>query len=299
MSYHRLMLIQTLAPTHNGQSDQPHRLLRDADTGLPLIRPTTLIGALRKQMRDALYPQYQTADDWKSAAQNDPGQIALFGTPAAPGGLTCTPARLLMLPVRCIQGVFAWVTSPQILKTLAAQCPDHALPKIPQLGGADAICSPTHPALLAASELVFEELAFKHKADESGLLDWLQTVLQLPAESLQRVAIISDHLLLHFARHAMSPVVYHQTSPGGLRQHLECLPAQSWLYSMLSHETPWSEITLPQQAWLGSHRSTGQGLCRLHMAPEQTLQPGQAAESPAAAQTLPNEETSPAEQEAA
>ncbi|MBF2053054.1 MAG: hypothetical protein IGS03_06260 [Candidatus Sericytochromatia bacterium] len=298
MSYHRLMLIQTLAPTHNGQSDQPHRLLRDADTGLPLIRSTTLMGALRKQMRDALYPQYQTADDWKSAAQNDPGQVALFGTPDAPAGLQCTPAQLLMLPVRCPHGVFTWVTSPQILKTLAARCPEHVLPKIPQLGSSDAICSADHPALLAQSELIFEELAFQHKADTTELIDWLQKTLALPAEILKRLAIISDHLLLHFARHAMTPVVYHNASPGGLRQHLECLPAQSWLYSLFSHENPCFEQVLPQQIWLGSHRSTGQGFCRLHQAPEQTLQPGNTAESQET-QTSTHEETLPTEQEAA
>lgn len=298
MSYHRLLLIQTLAPTHNGQSDQPHRLLRDTETSLPLIRSTTLLGALRKQLRDARYAQYQTAENWKAAAQNDPEQLALFGTPDAPAGLQSTPARLLLLPVRALQGVFSWVISPQILKALASHYPEQPLPKIPQLASSETICSAEHPSLMAETQLVFEELAFKRKEDSTELLNWLRDTLHLPERVLNRLAIISDHLLLHFARHALVSQVYHAQTPSGLRQHLECLPAQTWFYSILSHSSPWDSSQWPNQAWLGSHRSTGQGLCHLTLLPEQSLSLGNSEAAPQKTDTS-HEDTTFSEQEAA
>jgi len=275
MSDHRLMLIQTLATTHSGHPDQPNRLLRDA-TGLPVLRASTVLGALRKQMRDALYTELQAEADWKACANQRPELLAWFGQrePHQPGHLQASPAQLLFLPVRAVQGLYAWVTSVQVLKQLAEAAGADDLPALPNLGAVEALCAETHPSLIESRHLMLEELGLNRKAGAEAVFSWLQQVLGLAADHplFQRLVILSEQAFGHFMRYAMVPQVYHQSGQSGpaqQQQHLETLPPQSWLYARLSlaADADWSALqsAFPSQLSLGSHRTTGSGLCSVSL----------------------------------
>lgn len=270
MTY-RLLLLQAHAGLHTGQPESPERLRRDPETAQPLLAGSTLLGALRKQIRDQLYRDYQNQEDWKQAANADERLVQLFGTsePRTPGALGCTPGRLLLLPVRSLRGVYAWVTSPSVLLGLVrdlAATGLSELPELPTLQTFEAQCAEDHPALLEDQQLLFEELSFRRRGDASALVTWLQqgplAGTQLAERLPQRLVLISDAAFAHFSQAAMLAMVH----PEGTRQaHLEMLPPDSCFYSLLNldGETPWETLSerFPPTLYLGSHRSTGQGLC--------------------------------------
>lgn len=282
MSNHRLMLLQTQAGLHSGQPQAPDRLSRDAETGRPLLRSRSLLGALRKQMRDQLYSRYQAEPEWKQAAGLDPELVTLFGVqgdPEQPGALSAETGQLLLLPVRSLQGVFSWVCSPAVLASLAqhlATLDLSPLPELPVLHPFDALCQEKNACLLEGHHLLLEELSFQRKGDLQGVIDWLtQDGLfgghELAATLADHLVLISDTAFDHFMRYAMIPLVRTDRSqePAQRLQHIEMLPPNTWLYSLLSldESQSWSEhaFRLPGFVYLGSHRTTGHGLCALSL----------------------------------
>lgn len=292
MSNQRLLLLQTHSGLHAGQPQAPDRLSRDPETGRPFLRPAALLGALRKQMRDQLYARYRDQADWKQAAGQDPDLQTLFGSlprnPDEPGpALDASPVQLLLLPVRSLQGVSAWVCSPGLLTSVVASLASldlAPLPELPQLHPFDAMCREDNVCLLEGQHLLLEELSFNRRGDLQTLLDWLTQSGLLGAQAFagelaQRLILISDTAFDHFMRYAMVPLVRsaeHGPDRGARLQHVEMLPPDTWLYSLLSLDPlhSWDEHAsrIPGHAYLGSHRSTGHGFCALSL-----VQPGQAA----------------------
>lgn len=320
MSNQRLLLLQTHSGLHTGQPQAPDRLSRDAETGRPILRPASLTGALRKQMRDQLYSTHRDQEDWKAAAAQDPGLRALFGVrddEDQPANLSISTGHLLLLPVRSLQGVYTWVTSPAVLTSLAQNLATLDLtpfPALPSPHPFDAYCQPEHPGLLEGQHLLLEELSFQRKSELKGVLDWLlQDGLlggqPIAAELPNRLVLISDTAFDHFMRYSLLPYV-RSSEKGGRIQHIEMLPPNTWLYSLLSLDETlnWEDHAsrLPGLIYIGSHRSTGHGLCGLSL-----VTPGQIADSeesaqsqqtPAAAEPEDNaepEESSPAHSEPA
>lgn len=103
----KLLLIHALTPLHAGTGlgvgviDLP--IAREKATQIPFLPGSTLKGVFR------------------DASGDDDTSIRVFGpkTQAADehaGAVSFTDARLLLLPVRSLRGVFAWVTSPLLLQ---------------------------------------------------------------------------------------------------------------------------------------------------------------------------------------
>lgn len=290
MTQHRLLFLQTQAALHTGRPEAPERLSRDADSGRPILRPASLLGALRKQMRDGLYDRYRAEADWKRAAAEDPGLSALFGVrddEDRPANLSVQTGQLLLLPVRSLQGVFTWICSPGVFTGLVqhlAMLDLDPLPEIPNLNPFEALCHETHPCLLDGQHLLLEELSFQRKGDLGSLLAWLSQDglfggLEQAGLLPQRLVMVSDTAFDHFMRYAMVPLV--RSEPVAERrtrlQHIEMLPPDSWFYTLLSLDESqnWDEHAqaLPSYAYIGSHRGTGHGLCALHLiAPKQVPQ---------------------------
>lgn len=108
----RLLFIYTETSLHAGSGrslgyvDLP--IQRERVTDYPMIQSTSLKGRLRADIR--------ITKGWKD--ENDELK-AIFGTAdndaSYAGAVTPGDARLLLLPVRSLQGVFAWVTSLDVL----------------------------------------------------------------------------------------------------------------------------------------------------------------------------------------
>lgn len=283
MSTPRLMLIQTAASLHTAQPEHPHLLLRDSESGLPSLRASTLLGALRKAVRDRLYPRYAEAADWKSAANEDPDLIRLFGRkdPAQKGQISATQATLFCLPVRSLQGGFSWVTSVQSLSKLSAHAPElvAALSPMPHLERSAVFCDESHRCLLGGEHLLLEELCLQRQGPAEAIFAALQTLFAetpLATELKQRLVIVSEQIFQHFTHYAMVPEAY-QDPKTGRHSYLEALPPHSCLYSILnlspsqetepeSAQADWQEM-MPKVLYLGSHRNTGHGLCQISLLP--------------------------------
>lgn len=279
MSNNRLLLLQTYSGLHAGQPEAPDRLRRDPETGRPVLRSETILGSLRKQMRDQLYANYQAESDWKQAAAQDPGLLALFGTPEAPGALSASHGHLLLLPVRSLHGVFTWVISPGGLAALAqnlAMLDLNPLPELPNLHPFDVLCQADHAGLLEGNHLLLEELSFQRRGEAPAVFEWLsqegllgghQIKEQLP----QRLALISDTAFDHFMRYALVPLMRSPSKQRGTPrlQHIEMLPTESLLYSVLSldESQDWQHSAgrLPGHVYIGSHLTTGHGLCAVSL----------------------------------
>lgn len=107
----KLLLLQTLSPLHAGTGqgvgviDLP--IAREKATGIPFLPGSSVKGVLR--------------DAYSQTSSPTPAPEKLFGpdmvnAEAHASSVQFSDMRLLLLPVRSISGVFAWVTSPFLLQ---------------------------------------------------------------------------------------------------------------------------------------------------------------------------------------
>src|SRR3990172_983710 len=111
----KLLLIHALSPLHAGTGqgvgviDLP--IAREKATQIPFLPGSTLKGVFRDACTDPTLRTNVFGPD-----SGNPDQHA--------GAVAFTDARLLLLPVRSLMGVFAWVTSPLLLRRLSRDVND-------------------------------------------------------------------------------------------------------------------------------------------------------------------------------
>ena len=103
----KLLLVETLSPLHAGTGqgigviDQP--IAREKATGIPFVPGSSLKGVFRDACGDEGVREQVFGPD---SSNGD----------AYAGAVNITDLRMLLLPVRSLRGVFAWVTSPLLLR---------------------------------------------------------------------------------------------------------------------------------------------------------------------------------------
>ena len=120
-------IIHALSPLHSGTGqavdiiDLP--IARMRATGIPMVPGSSIKGVLRDaaESRNSTHVKAVFGPETADASDNS-------------GALMVGDARLLVLPVRSLRGVFAWVTSPLLLRLaardLAFECTTSPLPEI-------------------------------------------------------------------------------------------------------------------------------------------------------------------------
>lgn len=114
----RLLMVHALSPLHAGTGqgigvlDLP--IAREKGTNYPYLPGSSLKGVLREMCGQA------------KGEKSEP-VIRLFGPETAnasdhAGALVFTDQRLLLFPVRALQGTFAWVTCPLVLERFRRDC---------------------------------------------------------------------------------------------------------------------------------------------------------------------------------
>ena len=280
----KLLLIQALSPLHAGTGqgvgviDQP--IAREKATDIPFLPGTTIKGVFRDACPEA---------DRNNIFGPDTGSAELYS-----GAATFTDARLLLLPVRSLRGVFAWVTSPLLISRLmrdAQRITDVSkLSQKPDVDDNTCLISQKDSANKADKDsallmsfnnkdtVVLEdlELTAQSSNDVNELADWLKTNFALDAK--ERLCIISDDnlaFLLETATEITARIAIEKdkkTVKDGALWYEEALPVETVLVSMvvainntrIQPATVFTKVKslTDKSLQFGGNATVGRGLCK-------------------------------------
>ena len=192
----KLLFVHAISPLHAGTGqgvgviDLP--IAREKATGIPFLPGSTIKGVFR------------------DACEDEATCIHVFGpkTDRAEehaGAVTFTDARLLLLPVRSLRGVFAWTTSPLLLRRLARDAKGMpGLPASVPIVGNDESCLVTEQnsplKINSINKVILEDLRLNpdFNAEAKNWAEWIGQKLypqDAQADLLARFCVISDDAL--------------------------------------------------------------------------------------------------------
>lgn len=164
----KLLLVHALSPLHAGTGqgagilDLP--IAREKSTLFPYLPGSSLKGVLR----DACVQKEEQEPKTKGRA------LRLFGPETAnasdyAGALVFTDQRLLLFPVRSLQGTFAWVTCPLVLERFRRDCREleDSVDSTQAPSAVPPLCSMGHAAVCSGSVLVHEQRIYLEDLDLS------------------------------------------------------------------------------------------------------------------------------------
>lgn len=283
----KLLFLHALSPLHAGTGqgvgviDLP--IAREKATGIPFVPGSSIKGVLRDSCTDeqlcvkVFGPESDNADAHAGSAQ-------------------FSDARLLLLPVRSISGVFAWVTSPLILQRLQRDCTtiDNAHPgvmKVPTVEELGTCFVTPNTQIATGNQVILEEIELN--ATKSEDLDtwagWLGTHMFSAdppwANTLKhKICLVHDDVLSFLLQTATEISARirmdkeSKTVEQGALWYEESLPAESIL-SGLTMATPVRKAgTSVEEVFdtlgtlidgktmqIGGNATVGRGLCQLHL----------------------------------
>lgn len=174
------MLAETFVHVGTGQVvgavDLP--VARESATGYPFVPGSGVKGAMREQAETSQHGSINVD--------------AVFGQADQAGALLVSDARLLLLPVRSLQGSYAWVTCPYLLERF-------------------------YRDLLRAGQSPNEELA-KVTVDEGKYLGELGDKLFLEERSFVKVSAVSPEVL-----QSIQAIIYHEPVANRVQNQLVVL----------------------------------------------------------------------------
>ncbi|MEZ4618471.1 MAG: type III-B CRISPR module RAMP protein Cmr4 [Caldilineaceae bacterium] len=243
----RLLFLYAEAPLHVGSGsglgavDLP--IQRERFTGYPMIQASGLKGALRSEILPG----------------KDTETTAIFGPEDAEhaGAISPSDARLLLFPVRSLAGVFAWVTSMDVLARFLRDATAIGVAGLPSLPSSSPDTNCAYVAsdqVLAGDSVVLEEYAFMAIREASvekpmqELAEWLaQNALSGEKEYTywanklrKNLVILPNDAYRDFTQHATEVVTRvkleneTKTVATGALWTQELLPAESVLYATVN-----------------------------------------------------------------
>lgn len=272
----------------DGPVDLP--IQREAVSGYPMVRSSTLKGTLRAAFRDAAAGEEVVAlfgsepTDAQQAERNDAQEKAEEQMAA----LVIGDARLLLFPVAALLDTFAWITSADILARFQREVQrrgvDLKAPSVPAPGEGSAWTAPQSRLVTEQGEIVLEEFTFQARPHEAiGTIGtWIAKAI-FPQDDAyaywrQRVrsnlVILPDDAFRHFVTVGTEVVqrIRIDSATGiaksGALWSEEYVPAESIFYAMIGARTPANPLpSLPSgqdslallQAKVGGYLSVGGG----------------------------------------
>jgi CRISPR-associated protein Cmr4 len=238
MKHAALVFLHALSPLHAGTGqgigaiDLP--IAREKATGIPYLPGSSLKGVLRD----------------RAAPWDQETRFAVFGpdTESASehaGAVQVGDAKLLLLPVRSLYGVFALVTSPYLLERFRREAEMVGLgtPETLEVQNpGQALLAPGSRVLGDGGKVYLEDLDLEAR-EEAGARaweDWLAQRLEAPVKG--RLVVVHDDLMGYLLETATEVVARIRlddetktVAPGAL-WYEESLPTESVLYSLLRTE---------------------------------------------------------------
>ena len=241
----------------SGAVDLP--VSREAATEYPFIPGSSLKGAIRQAF-----------------AQTGGNAKEIFGRQEAAGEVLIGDGRLLLLPVRSMNGVYKWTTCPHLLERLVRDlnrlgC--NEVPEIPHgLAKGQFLSAKTQPD----KKLFLEERTFLLASDEWPSDGWTKAMGRLIAnETISRrlehqLVVLADDDFNWFAQyglavHARNVLDEHKQSEN--LWYEETLPPDTLMYALLAERSPNSDwlddlqLFFEDNRWLqvGGNETVGQG----------------------------------------
>lgn len=281
----KMLILHALSPLHAGTGqgigviDLP--IAREKATNIPYLPGSTIKGVLRD-------------------ACEETKRDGLFGKAEAGGSLSFTDARLLLMPVRSLSGVFAWVTSPLLLQRFLRDTQSVSGSDFPKLIPAPAATAKQEDAeecLLPAEtseltleygqqkQVILEDLVFISKPSPE-LSAWATALggAIFPNDEnwrqhfIARFCLISDDALSFLLETGTQITArirledQKKTTVQGALWYEEALPAETVLSGLVITSAKdganafkaLSAIT-SQTLQLGGNATVGAGLCKLHI----------------------------------
>ncbi len=292
----KLLFIQALSSLQPGTGqgvgviDQP--VSREKATGLPYLPGSTIKGVLRDCWEIEKIPNLEEVF----------GQTTEASEPFA-GSVSLMDGRLLLLPVRSLAGVFAWVTSPFILNRLLRDCKMGKIPgalpaAVTGLANDRVLLTQTSVLKITPNNnsVILEDLPIdvapaNPLADDWA--DWLAKAIQTNDPEWQpdfkkRFCIVSDDVLSYFSETGteVTPRIRidddTKTASGQALWYEESLPAETILISLAVAQevkaTPTTvfnglEKIVKTPVQFGGGATVGKGLCKLSLYPGNQVQP--------------------------
>lgn len=285
----KLLFVHAYSPLHAGTGqgvgviDLP--VAREKATQIPFLPGSTLKGVFR----DAATPSPDT-DAARQLRERVFGPDTSGDPSEHAGSVSFTDARLLLLPVRSLRGVFAWVTSPLLLQRLKRDAQDveglkEPLPaKIPAPGD-ETTCHVSKQGsglvmhVNGKDQVILEDLAFEkveNSTDVDAWATWLGAALGLE-DAGTRLCVVSDNalsFLLETATEISARILIEDkkktVKKGGL-WYEEALPAETVLVSLVvaanvasnPKEVHATIDTLSKKTLqFGGKAGVGRGLCK-------------------------------------
>jgi len=280
----QLLFIQALSPIHAGTGqgvgviDNP--IAREKSTDIPFLPGSTLKGVFR----DAFTPDPDTKES--KALRESVFGSDINSTDLSQGAATFTDARLLLLPVRSLRGVFAWVTSPLLLKRLLRDA--GIINKTASFNNLDedhCLISSNTALKLNDGKVILEDVDLASNPSTTEVdewADWLAKALYPDSkdkdwhETLkERLCIISDDnlsFLLETATEITARIRLEEKSKtvvDGALWYEEALPVETVLVSMVIEKNKGTvfgkleNLLLEHKTLqLGGNATVGRGLCK-------------------------------------
>ncbi len=251
----KLFFMHNITPSHVGSGDSlsviDMPIQRERHTSYPKIEGSSLKGSIREVFREmSLGSEDGQAFRRKinlTFGPEDNGQEYA-------GSLGFIDGRILLFPVKSVKGVFAWITSPEVLKRLKndlkltnEQIPD-ALNNIPVINNTDdaSYCIPsTDTVLKVGNNVILEEYSFKIMENDNAQLINCDSIAEFIGNKLgmsetikKRLLIISDDDFKDFVSLSTEVITRTKIVPetgivkDGALFTEEYLPAETILYSI-------------------------------------------------------------------
>lgn len=248
---------------HNGAIDLP--VARESTTDYPVVVGSSMKGALRDKM----------VQEKKSKEEIS----RLFGEQEQAGAVAVTDGRLLLLPVRSLQGIYRWVTCPYLWERFSRDSRlsgNRTSASIPEL-------TPGEVLVAEGTETLFlEELSLKGKQDADciqALTDEIKPLIRhegVGKRLVKQLAVVNDQDFAYLARYSLPVQIRNQLTEEKTSKNLwseETLPPDTLLYALLiarpvggesgesSLEMVLDHLQENPYIQIGGNETLGQGWC--------------------------------------
>jgi len=238
---------------------------RESATDYPFLPGSGLKGALR--------------ECWETRQPDQKAEVdRLFGAPTQAGGLSVSDARLALLPIRSLDGPYAWTTCPYALERLERDFGRAGLGvgfARPEVAQGQALVA---PGRVSDDPIVLEELSFRRSPlADVGVAESLERLVGAPARDRLRsqLVVVSDEDFAWFARFALAVQARNVLEDATKRSvnlwYEEALPPDTVLYALITAREAADADAVAERLrgdpylQIGGKETVGQGWVRLQV----------------------------------